>query len=180
MIDNSQDKGYTMVRLKQVGSEWHMTEIGFEKNPDETNFYADYENGTIYIDLGNGNKNTIGFYAPAASGPYNIDVYDRTRSRIIGRVGGELILFRAREADYSVGRYSPEEECLAYYSETSGSIRRSGEYLTMSGCIEGNALGGAAAFIALSYYYNFHSVYREYFDLDSETFKKKYPSLFSL
>lgn len=176
MIDNSQDKGYTMVRLKQVGSEWHLCEIGFDKNPGESNFYADYENGTIYIDTGDGNKTTIGYYSPAASGPYTVDVYDRTRSRIIGSVGEELIQFRAREADYSVGRYLPDTECLAYYSERSGSITSKDGLLNYLGIINGNVIGGAAAFIALFYSYSFKSIFYDYFYLDADDFKRKYPS----
>lgn len=176
MVDNSQDKGYTMVRVKQVGNEWHLCEIGFDTNPEESNFYADYENGTIYIDLGDGNKSTIGYYSPSASGTHTVDVYDRNRSRIIGSVGGELIQFRAREADYSAGRYLPDTEYLAYYNDRSGSITKKDNLLAYVGIINGNIIGGAAAFVALFYSYSFKSIYRDYFELDANSFKEKYPS----
>lgn len=176
MIDISQDKGYTMVRLKQAGNEWHLTEIGWELNPGEGNFYVDFENGTIYVDEGNSTKTIIGYYAPSTDGLHSVDVFNRTKSRIIGSVGNELIQFRAREADYSAGRYMADTEYLAYYTE-NGTIRPKENMLSMIGSIQGSVLGGAAAFVALFNAYNFKSIYCDYFDLDKEAFKRKYPSI---
>lgn len=173
MIDNSQDKGYIWVRLKSSNDILFLREIGFTQEPDEFNFYVDYENGTILVDWKDGDPSQIiGYYEKNPNDPSLVNVYDNKRSRVIGVVGNELIYFRSKEADSSVHRYRPEEECLAYYNK-SGSITTLNP-LTYMGFINGGELGGAAAFVALNYYFNFHSVYQDFFSWDIETFHRVY------
>lgn len=172
MIDNSQDKGYITVYLKNTGDEWHLCEMGFAQSPEEKPFYVDYENGTIFIDTGN-EKSIIGHYE-TIPGPYGATVFDYPSNRVIGRVGGELVHFCRKEKDYAAGRYSPEEDCLAYYTK-NGNITAIG-CLPYWGSINGSEIGGAAAFVALFYNYNFKCVFRDYFVMDDSSFKEKYAS----
>lgn len=174
MIDNSQDKGYIFVQLKEVAGEVYLSDMTYARNPeDEHFFYVDFEDGKIFIETDSG-KSIIGTYQ-TVPGPYGTIVCDYPSNRIIGHVGGELIYFRKRDEDYAAGRYMPEEECLAYYSESSGSIRGLG-LLNFWGCINGSVIGGAAAFVALFYNYNFKGVFRDYFIMDNNSFHDKYAS----
>ena len=174
MIDNSLDKGYIFVQLKEVADELHLGDMTYALNPEEEHFfYVDYEDGKIFVKTDSG-KSIIGTYQ-AVPGPYGTIVCDYPSNRIIGHVGGELIYFRRKNEDYSVGRYSPDEECLAYYSESSGSIRAKG-FFPFWGVINGNVIGGAAAFVALFYSYNFKSVFRDYFVMDNKSFRDKHAS----
>lgn len=173
LIDNSQDKGYTWVRLKSSNDILLLREIGFTQEPEEFNFYVDYENGTIYVDWKDGSPNqVIGYYEKDPDHPGFANVYDNKKSRVIGVVGNELIYFRSKEADPSAHKYRPDEECLAYYNP-SGSITTK-NLLTYMGIINGSELGGAAAFVALNYHFNFHSLYQDFFQWDIETFRRVY------
>lgn len=171
MADNPNDKGYITVILKQEENEHYLCEVGFTRNPGEKPFYVDYENGIISIKFSD-REEIIGTYEPA-SGPYEANVYDYPSHRRIGRVGNELILFCRKEEDYKAGRYTPEEECLAYYG--NGGIKGT-DLLTCWGTIHGSDAGGAAAFVALFYNYKFNSVFRDYFTMEDSAFKTKYAS----
>lgn len=177
MIDNARDKGYIQVHVKQQGNEFYLCEMGFTQDPADL-FYVDYENGTIYIDEGNGKRDIIGYYAPCANGPYAAEVYNASKSRVIGLVGGELIRFRAYEPDYSVGRYLPEEKTLANWNERNGNITPHANPMCHVGYINGSEVGGAAAFIALFYAYRFNSIYRDYFVMETSDFNAKYSSAY--
>lgn len=171
MIDNSQDKGYTTVYLKQVGNTWHLCEMSLSQNDGEEPFYVDYEKGTIFIISGD-NKSIIGTYETTPTPPYGAKVFDYPSNRVIGRVGDELIYFRRKDEDYSAGRYSPEEECLAYYTKNGSITAKS--VLPYWGMISGSEIGGAAAFVALFYSYRFQGVFRDYFTMDDKSFKEKH------
>ena len=173
MDNNVQDKGYITVYIKDTGDKRHLCEMGFAQNPDEKPFYVDYENGTIFIDT-NDEKSIIGRYE-ATPGPYGFMVYDYPSNRVIGHVGDELIYFRRKDADASVGRYLPEEDCLAYYTK-AGSITPTNNILTRYAIIQGSKIGGAAAFVALFYNYRFESIFRDYFVMDKTSFDTKYDS----
>ena len=173
MDNNSQDKGYITVYIKDAGDKQHLCEMGFTQNPDEKPFYVDYENGTIFIDTDD-EKSIIGRYE-AAPDPYGFMVYDYPSNRIIGHVGDELIYFRRNDADASVGRHLPEENCLAYYTK-AGSITPTNNLLKHYGIIQGSKIGGAAAFVALFYSYRFESIFRDYFVMDKTSFDTKYDS----
>ena len=86
----------------------------------------------------------------------------------------------------------PEEECLAY-AEENGAVKLSDDYYSTSGLLNYSLLssvgfidsmnrgdtsaqlGGAAAFIATFYNYNFNCIFSDYFLLDADEFSKKYP-----
>ena len=171
MIDNSQDKGYITVNIKQAEGTWHLCEMSLSQNAGEEPFYVDYENGTIFIVSGS-DKSVIGTYETTSTPPYGAKVFDYPSNRVIGRVGDELIVFRRKDEDYSAGRYSPEEECLAYYTK-NGSITAKSLF-PYWGMISGSEIGGAAAFIALFYSYSFQSVFRDYFTMDDRAFQEKH------
>ena len=173
MIDNSQDKGYITVYIKKTGDTWHLCEMGLSQNEGEEPFYVDYENGTIFIDSRDG-KSIIGTYETTPTPPYGAKVFDYPSNRVIGSVGDELIYFRRKDKDFSAGRYSPEEECLAYYTEY-GSITALSVF-PYWGMINGSEIGGAAAFVALFYNYSFQGVFRDYFTMDDKSFKEKHAS----
>ncbi len=176
MINNYQDKGYITIRLKEVGDDLHLCEMGFDLNPDELSFNIDYEDGTIYIDWKDGSpRKTIGYYESTADSVWLAKDYDESTTRVIGSVGQELIYFRSRDVDYSAGRYSPDEACLAYYSQ-AGRITPATQQFSTVGLINGSEIGGAAAFVALFFTYDFKSIYRDYLELDSHTFKARYCS----
>lgn len=173
MINNSQDKGYMWVQLKKIAGEWHLRDLGFtEQTEEEPFFYVDFENGKIFIETDSG-KSIIGTYQ-TTSGPYGTIVCDYPSNRIIGHVSDELIYFRRKNEDYTEGRYSPEEDCLAYYTK-NGSITALSIF-PYWGCINGSLIGGAAAFVALFYNYNFKSVFRDYFVMDNKAFHDKHAS----
>ena len=174
VLDNSQDKGYITVRIKKSEDVFYLSEVSFDTLQDETNFYVDYEGGKIYIEFKEGAE-VIGYYDTTPDSNGMAKVYDRSRERVIGRVGGELIYFRKNEADLSVGRYSPEEACLAYYNK-SGSITATNNLLTYRGLINGSEIGGAAAFVALLYSYNFKSIYRDFYEIEFAAFQEKHAS----
>ena len=138
MFDNTQDKGYLTVRVKKSENGFLLSEMSFDKAEDETNFYVDYEGGKIYIDYSDGAQ-VIGYYETTVDESGTAKVYDHNRNRVIGRVGGEFIYFRKNEADYSVGRYRPEENCLAYYNK-SGSITDVNSLLVYRGIINGSEI----------------------------------------
>lgn len=174
MFDNAQDKGYLQIRLKQIDGVWNLCPVGIFQAEDESDFYVDYENGTLFVDFGDGTKKTIGYYDTTVDDVWLAKVYDNTKTRVIGRVGQELIYFRAREADASVGRYMPDEECLVTYTQ-NGSIVPPRMVPTM-GYIHGSEIGGAAAFVAVFNSFNFKSVYCDYFEMDDAVFKETYNS----
>jgi len=170
--NNSQDKGYTCIRLKPVDGRYHLCDL----TPDDSNvaFYIDYEDGKIFIDWHNGTKEIIGYYEQICDETYLAKVYDRTREKVIGRVGKEMIYFRKNDIDYAAERYSPEESLLAYYNK-SGSITGL-RLLPHLGLFNGSELGGAAAFVAIFYSYRFESVFYDYFNMDTYDFMQKYSS----
>lgn len=173
MIDNSQDKGYITIYLKQVGDAFHLCKMGWSQKDGEEPFYVDYENGKIFIDSGN-NKSIIGTYETTPSSQYGAKVFDYPSNRVIGLVGNELIHFRRKDVDHSAGRFMPEEECLAFYTK-SGNISAK-DIITSWGMINGSLIGGAAAFVALFYNYKFQGVFRDYFTMDDKSFKDKHSS----
>lgn len=173
MLDNSQDKGYITVYLKRTEDTWHLCEMSFAQNSEEEPFYIDYENGTIFIVSGE-DKTIIGTYETTPTPPYGAKVFDYPSNRVIGRVGEELIYFRRKDEDSPAGRYSPKEECLAYYTKNGSITAKS--VLPYWGMINGSEIGGAAAFVALFYNYRFQSVFRDYFTMDDSSFKEKHAS----
>ena len=173
MIDNSQDKGYITVYLKQVEDAWHLCETRLSQDEGEEPFYVNYENGTIFIISGD-DKSIIGTYETTPNSRDGAKVFDYSSKRVIGRVEEEVIYFRRKDEDYSAGRYSPEEDCMAYYSK-NGSITAI-SVLPYWGMISGSEIGGAAAFVALFYNYRFQSVFRDYFTMDDKSFKEKHAS----
>ena len=173
MIDNSQDKGYITVYLKQVGESWHLCEMKWSQDDGEVPFYVDYENGTIFVISGD-DKSIIGTYETTPTSPYGAKVFAYPSNRVIGRVGNELIHFRRKDDGDSAGGYSLEDECLAYYTENGNITAKS--CLPYWGAINGSEIGGAAAFVALFYNFRFQSVFYDYFNMDDKSFKEKYSS----
>ena len=169
----SPDKGYTSIQLRDTGDGFEICQTHYVETEGISNFYIDYEDGRIFIDWQDGSpQKTIGYYEQVADPVYLAKVFDASKQRVIGRVGSELIYFRSREADPASGRYSPDEECLAYYTK-NGSITALGALLYM-GFFHGSELGGAAAFVAVFNAYNFKGVYRDYFEMDPDSFKEKH------
>ena len=118
-MDNSCDKGYLSVLIKGTGDGAELCEIGFTKNPGEKSFWVDYENGKIFI-VYDEEQDVIGTYE-TSPGPFGYNVYDYPSKRLIGRVGEGLISFIRKDVDHAAGRFTPEEECLAYYK--NGAIK---------------------------------------------------------
>ena len=173
MIDNALDKGYLAIQVKEEQDGFHLLETTFSNDPDIINLYIDYEDGCIFIDWGDGSpRKILGYYESTADSVYLAKVYDRDKTRVIGRVGQELIYFRRKEADPSVGRYSPEEECLAYYTK-NGNITAL-KILPYFGSFFGSEIGGAAAFVAVFTSYNFKSVFFDYLHMEKEQFEQKH------
>lgn len=54
MIDNSKDKGYLVIRLKETKDGFEHCEYKMSEGENESNFYVDYENGTIFINWTDG------------------------------------------------------------------------------------------------------------------------------
>lgn len=179
MSNNSNDKGYLKIILNRTQNGYDLCKktFLFKENPEEVPFYIDYENGTIFIVKGN-DKIIIGSYETTPH-PYGVKVFDDLTNRLIGRVNNEdgLIYFCREDADFAAGKYLPEEECLAYYKpgEIITSITSHNEF-TIWGLINGSAIGGAAAFVAVFYNYRFNSVFRDYFTMDDSDFKEKHAS----
>lgn len=169
-MDNSCDKGYLSVLIKGTGDGAELCEIGFTKNPGEKSFWVDYENGKIFI-VYDEEQDVIGTYE-TSPGPFGYNVYDYPSKRLIGRVGEGLISFIRKDVDHAAGRFTPEEERLAYYE--NGAIKPKNNILANLGLINGSEIGGAAAFVALFYNYSFKSVFRDYFAMDDAAFKEKY------
>lgn len=170
--DNTLDKGYMTIHLKKVDNSYHLS-TNLMPADDESAFFVDYEDGTIFIDWKDGSpREIIGYYEQKAQPVEGAKVYDSTRERVIGRVGDELICFRKREKDISAGRYSDEEKCLAYYTENGGiTALRALPYV---GSFHGSEIGGAAAFVAVFFACNFKSIYRDYFEMENDEFEKKH------
>ncbi len=173
-MGESNNKGYIRINLKKAGEDkLYLQEIGFSKKEDDSYFYVDYCNGEIFISWADTEKpEIIGYYEQKEKGLAN--VYDDTKSRVIGSVGDGLIYFRKKDPDPSVGRYLPEEECLAWYSE-HGSITPTTNKLCTVGVIHDTAsTGGAAAFVAIFHAYKFRSLFRDFFEMDFASFKDKH------
>ncbi len=170
-MDNSCDKGYLNVWIKDTEDGIELCKIGFTKNPGEKSVWVDYENGKIFI-VYDEEQDVIGTYE-TNPGPLGYNVYDYPSKRLIGRVGEGLISFIRKDVDHAAGRFMPEEECLAYYKK-SGAIKPLNNILENVGLINGSEIGGAAAFVALFYNYSFKSVFRDYFAMDDAAFKEKY------
>lgn len=180
MLDNSQDKGIMSIRFEKTGNGLQLCETGFLKEPGKSNFYISYEDGCIFVDWGDGfPKDVIGYYQTGKDGAAFSKVLDKTKSRVIGRVGKELIYFCRKEADFTAGRYSPEEECLAFYTKNGNITALSTSQFV--GYINGGEIGGAAAFVAVFFTFKLKSIYRDYFEMDNNEFRKKHAAyLYSL
>lgn len=177
MIDNSQDKGYLAIQLEETDNGFYLREQSFLERPNVFDFFIDYEDGTIFIDLNDGEpRKVIGHYEKTLDERGMARVYDASKSRVIGRVGGELIFFVLAEADRSANRFLPEQKCLAWYT-SSGTITSSNSVLERLGNFNGSEIGGAASFVATFFTYNFHSVFKDYFYMDADAFRAKYPHL---
>lgn len=175
MMDNSRDKGYMSIRIEETENGYELNEMGFFKEPEKIDFYVEYEDGCIFIDWGDDSpKEVIGYYQAAKDGSAFAEVLDRTKSYVIGRVGNEQIIFRRKGDDIAAGRYIPEEECLAYYTQNGNITVLSA--LPFIGFINGSEIGGAAAFVAVFYAFNFKSVYRDFYEMDGDAFRKKHAS----
>ena len=170
MIDNSTDKGYITVVVKQEDDGIHLCKVEFPRGADEASFYVNYENGEIFINSSD-QKKTIGTYETVLSSPYGAKVFDFPSNRLIGFVGNEFIYFyKGDDANRIL-----EGDCLAYYSE-AGSITLPGSSpLDYWGLINGSEIGGAAAFIALFYNYRIISIFRDFFEMDYNSFMNKHP-----
>lgn len=175
MYNSFSDKGYMMVKIKSVAEEWHLCEMSILDKTDEQSFFVDYEDGKIFIVSGD-DKSIIGTYEKneKATNPDEFLVLDYPSQCVIGRICGELIYFRRRDEDPGVGRYRPEEECLAYFTQNGSITAKS--VLPNWGYINGSIIGGAASFVALFYNYNFKSVFRDYYTMNEGSFKEKYAS----
>lgn len=172
MNEINQSKGYVTICINNT-DKLRLCEMRmFGQGENEVNFYVDYNGGSIFIDWGDGReKQEIGYYENAAIGPYTATVYDITKTRIIGQVGGELICFRRSEAKQ--GSFLPEQKVLAYYTDagTIKSMRLISDY----GIVNGDIIGGAATFIALCYSFDFDCAFSDYFRMDEKAFEEKYP-----
>ena len=169
MIDNTQDMGYICIELKKQNDSFYLCERSmFGNNPDTFSYYIDYKDGCIFIDLGeNTPKKIIGYYESTADQYGLVKVYDSSKERVIGRVGNELIYFVKDDIPYSLG------ECLAYYT-SSGNITAKDNLLQYYGIICGSEKGGAAAFVAVFNSYIFKCIFRDFFEMDTVSFKKTY------
>lgn len=171
MIDNTQDNGQLMVHLREIGDDLHLCGIGLGAPPATINFNVQYGSGTIYVDWNDGSpREIIGYYETVASSPLGARVFDDTNN-VIGWVGNEMVYFRSSNGD--------SRECLAYYSKT-GRIMPINNLLSTVGHVDGSEIGGAAAFIAIFFRYNFKSIYRDYLEMGNAEFKKVYASYFTL
>ena len=167
------DKGYTCIQLKNNGECYELCKMCYSEKQGIINFYIYYEDGRIYVDLEDGSpQKTIGYYEQHADPVYGAKVFDRSKQRVIGRVGGDQIFFRSQEADPPSGKYLPDEECLAYYTKNGNITALS--LLPYWGFFRGTELGGAAAFIAIFYACSFKSVFCDYFEMNSDSFKEKH------
>lgn len=172
-----QDEGYTAIQLQETADGLHLCETHYVKKEGMFDFFIDYKDGRIFIDWKDGSpQETIGYYEQQADPIYGAKVFNRSKQRVIGRVGSELIYFRTREADPASDRFSPDEECLAYYTK-NGNITEL-RLLPYIGSFFGSEIGGAAAFVAVFYAYNFKSVFRDYFEMDPSSFKEKHKAYF--
>lgn len=176
MMNNSQDKGYLTIELEETADGLYLREMSILERPNVFSFYVDYEDGTIFIDWNDGEpRKVIGYYGNTPDQFGRVNVYNENKTQLIGRVGNELIDFVKRDADPSLNRYFPESECLAWYS-VSGRITYANRGLAGVGIINGSEFGGAAAFVAIFYSYIFKSIFRDYFEMDTDLFKDKYAS----
>lgn len=168
------DQGYLSVTLKKADGKFYLCPMSINEKEDETRFFVDYENGTIFVDFQNGSpKEIIGYYEQQITNPvYGAKVYDSTKTKVIGRVGNELIHFVKQEANPSMGRYSAEEKCLAHYTASGNITTLKG--LPFVGHFFGSEIGGAAAFVATFHAYNFQSVYLDYLEMETKAFEKKH------
>lgn len=173
-------KGYLNIYVKKGEDGYLLSSLDkVITNPDILTFGVDYENGCIFINWdADDPRDVIGYYdvVPDAHNTYR--VYDKTKTRVIGRVGDEMIWFRKNEANFSAGQALPEEDVLAYYTK-NGSITEL-RLVPVVGGIFGDVIGGAAAFVAVSFAFNFKSVFYDYFAMDKDEFYKKYASYFDI
>ena len=171
MIDNSQDKGFIEIYIQERSNECYLCKRSFQEQQGER-FPVCYENGTIFIDYGT-KQEMIGQY-DTTPGPYGATVYHHPSNRPIGLVGNEIISFMSNEEGSQAKATPLNTKCLAYYTK-NGSI--TGICATPYwGFFEGSVIGGAAAFVAIFYAFEFKSVFRDYFIMGKAAFDKKYPS----
>lgn len=167
MLREQTDKGCMYIRLRKTESGLCLCDMKPVKEPDENNLMVQYENGCIFIDWNDGStKDIIGHYRRTADSSEYYEVLDKDFNCVIGKVGEELIKFRKDSGG------DPQEELLAFYTENGGITALS--VLPYVGSINGSLTGGAAAFVAVFYTYRFKSVYRDFFEMDTETFKAVY------
>jgi hypothetical protein len=174
MIDNSVDKGTLTIVVRNTGNGFDLCEMGYSLNPGEEIVDINYENGSIFLMFEDG-KSIIGSYETTPS-QLGAKVFHDPSQRVIGRVGAELINFIRKDADPDAGRLFPDEECLAYYSQSSGRISLTNNLFSTWGIIDGSEIGGAAAFIAIFFAYRFNSMFRDFFVMEEHEFKQKYSS----
>lgn len=174
MDESINGKGYITINLKKDSLE--LCELGiFGAAEDEMTFYADYEDGRVFIDWGDGSeKQVIGYYEPAISVPYTVVVYDKIRSNMIGRVGGEWICFIKETTEQ--GKAFPEQKMIASYTQ-NGSITKL-DYMSDVSIINGDITGGAAAFVALFHEFDFKCVFSDFFLMEDNAFMKKHAVYF--
>lgn len=174
MDETINGKGYITVNLKKDSLE--LCELGvFGAAEDEMPLYADYENGCIFIDWGDDSgKQIIGYYEPAINGPYTVAVYDKTKSNMIGRVGGEWICFIKGQTEQ--GKALFKQKTIAAYTQ-NGAITKL-DYMSDVSIINGDITGGAAAFVALFHEFDFKCVYSDFFLMEDSDFMKKHASYF--
>ncbi len=166
---------------------------GEERPKTEHNSYVDFENGVIYKKWGDAPTDILGYYdtAPVLDSNRNVyRVFDPSKKQVLAKLADEMIYF-IRTEEQSRYKFMPDEVCLAYYSEKSGSIKPEVGRLKCFGLSQWaltesvgftqncrsleDAIGGAAAFVAYMYNFNFHCIFSDFFVMGYEEFDKKYP-----
>lgn len=178
MVDNSEDKGYVEVLLKETenGPELCKKIFLFEKDPGEKSFYVNFENGTIFISYaGDDEKTIIGTYDTTPGHLIDVRVYDYPTKCLIGRITDGCISFNRNGVDYGAIKGIPDEVCLAWYTQ-AGRIETTDFRRENVGYIIGNVIGGAAAFIAIFYNFRIISIFRDFYCMDKNAFDEKYAS----
>ena len=165
MADTQMDKGRMCIRLKIADDKLYLRDMNLVKDPEEVNLLVGYEDGCIFIDWKTSGREVIGYYRREENNSEYYEVLDKSADRVIGRVGDEIIHFYKENSGYT-----QTGECLAFYTQNGGiTVLRSFPYV---GSIDGGLIGGAAAFVAIFYAYRIKSVYRDFFDMDIDTFRE--------
>ena len=165
---------------------------GEERPKTERDSYVEFEKGVIYKKWTDAPTDILGYYdtAPVLDGDRNVyRVFDPSKKQVIAKLADELIYF-IRTEEQSRYKFMPDEVCLAYYGETGG-IKPAVSRLNCFGLSRWallsevgftlncrsleDAIGGAAAFVAYMYNFNFHCIFSDFFVMGYEEFDKKYP-----